>query len=586
MKKNIILYAFVAALLVMSGCSGNKQGNNEKPVAKGQKVYGGCLRVSESDSYQTLNPSSITDAISAFIATQVHDGLVKLNMSSLKVESSLAEKWEIDPSGTVYTFHIKKGVFFHDDECYSGGTGREIKASDFKFSFDLLCKKSPDNEDFSSTFKDRVLGANEFYDGKSKDLSGVKIIDDYTLQITLNRPSTVFLQILAEPSCVVISQEAYTKYGKEIKNGAGPFVFDTENSSKEKIVLKRNNSYHGQDTLGNQLPFLDTILVYIVPTKEQELTMFKEGKLDMITSLPSQSVKEMVENQIKDFQANPPKYFLDNSPEMITQYYTFNTKKAPFNNIKVRKAFNYAINRQKIVDDVLSGQAFGPGIKGITPPTFTLDGYDISTLTGYDFNPSMAKKLLAEAGFPNGKGFPSVKIILNSGGARNSNVVVEIQKQLMENLNVNIDFDVVPYAQKLEEARYGRMDIVRDAWIADFPSPESFLNLFYGANVPADMSQASFPNTARFQNAEFDAYYVKGRDAKTKDSSMIYFMKAEQVLMNEAPIMPLWYEGNYRLTQFFVKDAYTNAMRYRNYSAVYISKPIAKQENAKTDSIK
>ncbi|MFY8186269.1 MAG: peptide ABC transporter substrate-binding protein [Bacteroidia bacterium] len=585
MKKNIILSAIVGSLLLITSCSGGKQGDSEKLVAKGGKVYGGCLKVSESDTHQTLNPSSITDATSGFIATQIHDCLVKLNMSTLKVEPSIAEKWEIDPSGTKYTFSIKKGVMFQDDECYSDGKGREVKASDFKYSFEILCKKSDYNKDFSATFKDRVVGANEFYDGKG-ELSGIKVIDDYTLEVVLTKPSTVFLQILAEPSCAVISNEAFEKYGTSIKTGAGPFIFDSANSGKEKIVLKRNNNYHGQDNLGNKLPFLDSIVVNIVPTKEQELSMFKEGKLDMITSLPSQSVKEMVESQIKDFQAKPPKYFLDNSPEMITQFYTFNTKKAPFDNVKVRKAFNYAINRQKIVDDILSGQAYGPGIKGITPPTFTVDGYDISNINGYDFNLAEAKKLLAEAGYPNGKGFPSVKVILNSGGARNSNVVVEIQKQLMENLNVNIDFDVVPYAQKAEAARFGRMDIVRDAWIADFPSPESFLNLFYGANVPADMNQPSFPNTSRFQNAEFDMYYAKGRDAKTKDSSLVYFMKAEQILMNEAPIMPLWYEGNYRLTQFYVKDAFTNAMSYRNYSAVYINTVIENKGEAKTDSTK
>jgi oligopeptide transport system substrate-binding protein len=584
MKKIFVFSALVA--LAITSCSGDKSGNGDKPVAKGDKVYGGCLRVSESDSYQTLSPVAITDAVSGFIATQIHDGLVKLNMSTLKVEPSLAEKWEIDPSGTKYTFFLKKGAFFQDNECFSGGTGREIKAADFKYSFDLLCKKTDNNENFVTTLKDRVAGANECFDSGKDDVVGIKVLEDYKLEITLVKPSTVFLQILAEPACAVVSKEAVEKYGKDIKTGAGAFIFDAAASNKEKVVLKRNPNYHAQDTLGNKLPFLDSILVYFIPTKEQELSMFKDGKLDMITSLPSQSVKEMVENQIKDFQTNPPKYLLDNSPEMITQYYTFNTKKAPFDNVKVRKAINYAINRQKIVDDILNGQAYGPGIKGVTPPTFTIDGYDISNLNGYDFNVTEAKKLLAEAGYPNGKGFPSVKVILNSGGARNSNVVVEIQKQLMENLNINIDFDVVPYAKKLEEARSGRADIIRDAWIADFPSPESFLNLFYGTSVPADINTPSFPNTSRFQNAEFDKYYAMGRDAISKDSSMAYFLKAEQILLNEAPMMPLWYEGNYRLTQFYVKNAFTNPMRYRNYAGVFIKQNAVAKEGTASDSAK
>lgn len=589
MKKTIALIALSA--LLSASCSNNAGDSKDKPVAKGDRVYGGCLRVSESDNFQTLYPIAITDAVSAFIAIQINDGLVKLNTASLKVEPALAEKWEVDASGTKYTFHLKQGAMFQDDECYSGGKGREIKASDVKYSFEQLCSKTPDNQNFSSTFKDRIVGANKYYEEGKGGVDGIKVIDDYTVEITLTRPSTVFLQMLAEPICAVLSKEAVDRYGKNLRSGgAGAFVFDQANSTKDKIVLKRNPNYHGTDNLGNQLPFLDSVVVSIIPTKEQELTLFKEGKLDMITSLPSQSVKEMVETQIKDFQSKPPKFLLDNSPEMITQYYTFNTKKAPFNDPKIRKAFNLAINRQKIVDDVLNGQAYGPGIKGITPPTFTREGYDITGINGYDYNVQEARKLIAEAGFPNGKGFPASKIILNSGGARNSNVVVEIQKQLMENLNINVDFDVVPYAIKLEEARMGRADIIRDAWVADYPSPETFLTLFYGANVPSDNSLPSFPNTSRYQNAEYDKYFVMGRDAKTKDSAMVYFMKAEQILMNDAPIMVLWYEGNYRLTQFTVKNAFTNAMRYRNFADVFmkegVTAPAGKEGEAKKDSVK
>ena len=588
MKKYIVLFA--ASVLLLGSCSNGTGTGKEKPVAKGDRVYGGCLRISITDNYQTLYPVEVTDANSVLIFTQTNDGLVKLNTATLKVEPCLAESWEVDAAGTKYTFHLKKGALFQDDDCYQGGTGREIKAADVKYSFDLLCTKNQHNQNFASTFKDRVLGANKFFDEGKGNLDGVKVIDDYTVEISLLRPSTMFLAILTEPSCAVVSKESIERYGKNVKTGgAGAFIFDVANSSKDKIVLKRNPTYHGKDKLGNQLPFLDSVIVSLIPSKEQELTLFKEGKIDMIATLPSQSVKEMVESQIKDFQSKPPKFLLDNSPEMITQYYTFNTKRAPFDNVKVRRAFNLAINRQKIVDEVLNGQAYGPAIKGITPPTFTADGYDITTLEGYDFNPKEAKKLLTEAGYPNGKGFPTIKVILNSGGARNSNVVVEIQKQLMENLGVNIDFDVIPFAQKLEESRMGRADVVRDAWIADYPSPETFLNLFYGVNVPAEPNQLSFPNTSRYQNPEYDKFFEMGRDAKTKDSAMFYFMKAEQILMNDAPIIVLWYEGNYRLTQFRVKNAATNAMHYRNFSEAYIKETTSSDSTAtenKTDSLK
>ena len=581
MKRTTISAVF--SLLILASCGGGKGNKNqaETTEAKGGRVYGGCLRVSETENIQSLNPSSIVDVASNFIGTQVYDGLTRLNNATLKVEPAIAEKWEVDATGTKYTFHIRKGVFFHDDKCFSGGVGREVKAADVKYSFELLCKNTPDNGGFANTFKDRVKGANAYFEGKG-ELEGVKVIDDYTLEITLEHPSTVFLQILAESICGVVAKEAVEKYGKDVKVGAGAFIWDAAHTTKDKIVLRKNPNYYGLDSLGNKLPFLDSVLIYIIPAKDKELAMFKDGNLDMITSLPSQSIKEMVETQIQDFQNRPPKYLLDNAAEMITQYYSFNITRPPFDNIKVRKAFNMAINRKKLVEDVLNNQAFGAGQYGFTPPTFS--GYDITKIKGYEYNVTEAKKLLAEAGYPNGRAFPPVKIILNSGGARNTNVVVELQKQLLENLNVNIDFEVIPMAQKLELESTGQADIVRSAWVADYPSPESFLSVFYGALVPKDPNQKSFPNTVRYKNAKYDKYFVMGRDAINRDSSFANFMKAEQILMDDAPVMVLWYDGNYRLTRYGIQNAYTNAMRYRNLSDVYI-KVVVPSTEAK-DSVK
>ncbi|HEX7412513.1 MAG TPA: peptide ABC transporter substrate-binding protein [Bacteroidia bacterium] len=583
MKRTTILVIFLS--LILASCGGEKNNNQKKSEpkdAKGGRVYGGYLRISETETYQSLNPNSIIDVTSNFIATQIYDGLVKLNTATLKIEPAIAEKWEVDASGVRYTFHLRKGVSFQDDKCFSGGTGREIKASDFKYSFELLCRNTPDNGTFSSTFKDRVKGANTCFEGKG-ELDGVKVIDDYTLEITLEHPSTIFLPILAEPACGAVAKEAVDKYAKEIKIGAGAFIFDEAHSTKDKIVLRKNDNYYGTDSLGNKLPFLDSVLIYIIPAKDQELALFKDGKLDMITSLPSQSIKEMVETQIQDFQNAPPKYLLDNAPEMITQYYTFNISRPPFDNIKVRKAFNMAINRKKIVEDILNNQAFGPAIYGFTPPTFS--GYDITKIKGYEYNVADAKKLLAEAGYPNGRAFPPVKIILNSGGARYTNVVVEIQKQLRENLNVNVDFEVIPRVKKLDLEASGQTDIARDAWVADYPSPESFLSVFFGESVPKDATQKSFPNTARYKNGQYDKYFVKGRDAINRDSSFVNFMKAEQILVNDAPMMALWYDGNYRLTRYGIRNAHTNAMRYRNLSEVYI-KEVKGQKTESKDSAK
>ena len=570
MKKSLLFILSLGVFLYSCSNSSTDSASGDR-VAKGDKVYGGTLKINETEQVQTLYPTAITDISSAHIANQIYEGLVKFNPKDLSIIPSLAEKWSLDAAGTTYTFNLKKGVVFQDNECFEGGKGREVKASDFKYSFDLLCTDSKDNSNFGATFKDRVVGANKFFEaskGKPNGtIEGIKVVDDYTLTITLTSPSASFLSILASPAASVVAKEAVEKYGVDMKVGTGPFAF-VQTEATDRIILKRNDNYHGTDSLGNKLPFLDSIVVSFLPTKKQELESFENGDLAMVIGLPSESIKDMVESQISNFQNKPPKFILERSPEMASQYYEFNLTKEPFNNPKVRQAFSYAIDRNKIIEDVLKGEAYGPGVNGICPPSFK--GYDITKITGYDFDAEKAKKLLAEAGYPNGKGFPKVKIELNSGGSKNANVVLEIQKQLMEVLNVNVDFEVVPQKQKLEDAKYGRAEIFRAAWIADFPSPENFLWTLYGAGVPADATQPSFPNTPRYKNAEFDKLFEEGKSAKTQEESYAAFLKAEQLMMNDAPVMLLWYEESYRLVKSTVHGLYSNAMRFRDYSAVYL----------------
>jgi oligopeptide transport system substrate-binding protein len=585
-KRAIVLFLSLAFLYSCSNDPGRDNNNNgERKVAKGNRVYGGTLKVNETEMYQTLYPYKITDAISAFVASQIYEGLVKFNTRDLSIMPCIAEKWEVDTSGTVYTFFLRKGVMFQDNECFPNGKGREVKASDVKYSFELLCTDDENNMNFAATFKDRVLGANKFFEdsknGKGGELEGIKVIDDYTIQIKLYAPTTSFIYILANPAAAIVAKEAVEKYRTEMRLGTGPFVFDEKASDKDRVILKRNASYYGIDSLGNQLPYLDTVLISFKRTKKEELEEFQKGNVDMVIGLPSESIKELVESQIANFESQPPKFVLERTAEMVTQYYEFNLTRPPFDNVKVRKAFSYAVDRNRIIDEVLKGEAYGPGIYGICPPSFK--GYDVAQIKGYEFNPEMAKKLLAEAGYPNGKGFPTVKLELNSGGARNSNVAFEVQKQLMDVLGVNIDLEVVPLAQKLDDAAMGKAEIFRSAWVADYPSPENFLWTLYGGSVPDSPDKPSFPNTPRYRNPEYDKLFDKGKAARTKEEAYKYFLQAEQKMMEDAPIMVLWYDENYRLVQSHVRNLFLNPMRIRDFTEVYLKPVEAKSAPADKD---
>ena len=562
---------FILGTALLAFCS-NPSGNLH-PQAAGGRIYGGALSSNESDKFVTLYPHLITDVISHDIANQIYDGLVRFDVKNItKILPDIAESWQTDETGTVYTFKLKKGIRFHDDACFPDGKGRELKAADFKYSFEKLCTAGENNTLFESTFKGKLKGADEFYEnsknGKHGNLEGIKILDDYTLQVTLSAPCSTFLYILAGSAGYVFPREAVEKYGDKTAVGTG--AFKVNSIEDEKIILVRNPFYFRTDSAGNILPFLDSLIFNFIPDKTKELEAFKKGETHIIFGLPSASISEMVEQSITDFSSKNPKYILYRNPEMTTEYYQLNIIKPPFSNLKVRKAFSYAIDRDKIISDVLNTEAFGAGICGLTPPG--ISGYDITDIIGYNYNPSKAQKLLAEAGFPNGKNFPHVMIELNSGGGKHVNVVEEVQKQLKEVLNVDVDFVVVPFSRKMEDAKYARTEIFRAGWVADYPSPENFLRMFYGVSVPDSLDVLSFPNTSRYKNRAFDSLFQKGFTATDREQGNRFYKQAEQLMMQDAPIVVLWYGENLKMIHSYVKNFYFNPMNYKDFSEVYIQR--------------
>lgn len=567
--KHLIYIAFLSLSLI--ACHHEDHADQRKVSPKS----GGVFRVAESMPVTTLFPRILTGQTEGLVASQIHAGLTALDSRTMKVVPALAEKWDISPDGKTITFHLRKGVHFQKDKCFGDGAGPELTAKDVQYTLESLCTHSPDNYHFATVLKDRVVGANDYYaqstNGKpSGGIKGVKVPDNYTISVELTNPSSdVFLEILSNPVASILNETAVNAYGKECKVGAGPFMYN-EASTGDRIVLTKNPDYYGTDSAGYALPYLDSVVISIFPTIEDALVQFEKNNVDLLNTLPSGRIKDIVEKNIKDFESHPPRFVLDRKAEMISQYYTFNLKKAPFDNVKVRQAINYAIDREKIVENVLQGQAFGAASHGITPNVF--QGYDIGQIEGYTYDPAKAKKLLAEAGYPGGIGFPSINVLVNSGSSRNTSVIAEIQKQLKDVLNINASFESLPNGQKYDLELHGKGDIYRDAWVADYPSPESFLALFVGDDVPASADAPSFPNSCRYQNPAYDALYKKGRDANNRDTSYKYFMEAEKLLVKDAPLIPLWYEGAYRMLSNKIGGFYANPMRYYNLTGVYVKK--------------
>lgn len=568
----------ISFLLCCQKNSTKKEGiDSGLKTALGGKSYGGVFRVNETEYIKTLFPPNLTDAFSQRVANQIFEGLLKFDQSDLSLQLGLADSYSVDSAGVTYVFKLKKGILFHDNSCFPDGKGRELIASDVKNAFTFLCTQNSNNQGFS-VFKDVLKGATAYFnasifvDNPDLEVEGIKIIDDYTIQFNLEKPSSVFLYNLARSFTYIYPKEAYLKYGLEMRInpvGTGPFYLSSIEEDIS-IILKRNEKYHKKDSVGNQLPYLNAITVSFIKDKKAELFEFKKGNLEMIYRLPTDNIIEIVEDaEDKSKNGEYTKYILQRKPEMISHFLTFNTQSKLYKNKNLRKALSFAVDRTKILEFVLQGEGYKAGINGVTPPVF--GNYDINAIKGYDLDLDSAKFYLSKAGYPNGKGLPKLQLILNSDGERNTNVAIEIQKQLKDHLNVNIELQILPFAQHVENVIGGKSDFFRIGWNADYPHPENFLYLFYGKDVPLSKTEKSFPNFARYKNSEFDQYYSQGLNAKDAKSAYEYFMKAEKILMSDAPVIVLWYDEGYRLLQPYIRNFPSNPMQYRDFTEVYFA---------------
>lgn len=568
MKKVYISIVF-SVLILLTSCGGDKTNtdSNDTPITE---EINNCLDFAITEKYQSLDPIKVTDVASFHIVSQIYEPLLKFDDQTLSLQPLLAESWSSNEDNLIYTFKLKKGVFFHDNDCFSGGKGREIKAADVVYSFKRIY--SDKTADYAyGLFKNKIVGAEDFRNNGG-EITGLKAIDDYTVEISLTKPSSNFLGLLATVGTAVVAKEAIEKNAIV---GSGPFTYNKKNDTDKEIRLEKNNNYHLKDNKDIKLPYLDAVAYHYVNSGQEKMNLFMDNKLDIITNLPSESIKEIVEKQISDFQDKPVKYILERHPQLSTSFLNFNTSVAPFDNIKVRKAISMAINKKRIVEDILKGEAFAPGEHGIVPPA--LKDYDYSSIIGLEYDLKKAQQLLTEAGFPNGKDFPTIRFITSK---RKSSVRVglELQKQLLANLNINVEISSVSLAEKTAINSNSQAGMTLNGWLGEFPDPTNFLSLFYGANLPSTNTEDAYPNESRFKNSEFDKLYEEALitidDAKRYELCLM----ADQIIASNAPIVPLWYHENYLLIQSSIKNYHPNVLNTQYLTFVKIETPVVESK--------
>ncbi|TVR81491.1 MAG: ABC transporter substrate-binding protein [Chitinophagaceae bacterium] len=561
-----------SSFLFLTSCDTGQQQARVLTEANGGKYYGGVFRINEVEFLRSLYPHNITEVGGSRIANQIYEGLVKMNQETLLIEPLIAESWEIDSQATLFTFQLRQDVYFHDDPCFPDGKGRLVNAHDFVWSFNKLCEASITNQGFW-IFENRVKGANEYYastiEGNPlpEGVSGIRALDDFTLQIELEEPFASFLYILAMNFTSVFPHEAYEKYGRDMRIhtvGTGPFKL-TAIRQDETVILSRNENYWRVDEHGNALPYLDGVRVSFINDKKAELLEFRKGNLDMMYRLPLELIYDVI-NRNDELQPDYSKYQLQYTPTLAIQYYGFLHTNPLFDDINVRKAFNYAINRQTIADFTLKGTGIAAE-NGFIPPS--MPGYNAENVTGYSYNPEKAREYMSKAGYPNGNGFPPVTLQINTGGGLNEQVAEAAQKMLEETLNIRVNMTRLPFAQHLENIETGKTDFWRSGWIGSYPDPEYFLNLFHSIHIPDREDDKSYLNSIRYRSARYDSVFEAALQTVDFDERMQLYEVADNIMMEDAAIIPIFYYKDHRILQPYVRNFHQNPLEHRDLSTVF-----------------
>jgi oligopeptide transport system substrate-binding protein len=574
--------SFLILLLLLTLVSSCDSSANRKQF----ESAGGCLKMSLDNEPSTFIAREVTDVWSATVLSQISECLVSFNPEDLSIRAQLAKSWTISPDGLSYTFTIRDDILFHEHPVFESDGDRKMTVEDIRFSIEKACQrndKGTASPAYLSIFGGQLKGATEYYEKKAPSISGLQVKDNL-VTLTLTAPDANFIHKLANINAAIVSEKVVKADKETDLIGTGPFVYnDYQQGEPSRITLLKNKDYYLNDKKGNALPYLDSVVFIADTRKLEQLDMFERGETDIINTLPTSRITQMMEGRIKDFNSTPPLLKLNNNALLITNYYFFNMTEPRFKDPRVRQAFNYAIDRNQITQYVLRGQANEDGIYGIVPPlSSSFKGYDFNAIkeASYSYDPEKARKLLAEAGYPGGKGFGSVNLRVNIGDIHAA-VAEEVSEQIFQTLGINVNIDGSTFEQKDEDAYYARGDIFRTAWGADYCSPETFLSNFYGKFVPHSKDEPSRINQPRYKNPLFDELFERARAATSQKERYRLYNQAEIELMKDPPIIVLWYSGDIQLTYFRVRNLKNNPMGLLDLKEVYI-KDWTKEEYLKS----
>ncbi len=510
----ILLSAALLGVLLVASC---------KPALEAPTILPeGKLNLYGIDPY-TLDPALSGEMTSHEYIVQLFSGLVRLG-DNMETAPDIAQRWELSDDGRTYTFYLRKEVRFHD--------GREVKAEDFKYSWERA--SDPDTgSQTADTYLGDIVGVREVLAGKSQEISGVWVIDDYTLQVTIDAPKSYFLSKLTYPTAFVVDRADVESGGEWWRepNGTGPFKLGQWDENN-LLVLERNELYYGELAKVNSVVFQ---LWGGVP-----MNMYETGEID-VTDV-SLSYIDKVMDKTGPFQRE-----LAIVPELSFFYIGFNHSKPPFDDVNIRRAFSQAIDKDKLISLVFRDMM--QRADGILPPG--MPGFN-ENLSGLNYDVSKAKESIKASRYGDVSDLPPITITTAGWGGLIPRDLEAIIHQWRQNLGVEVEVRQLEPQRFFYYLKQEKDEMFDIGWVADYPHPQNFLDILFHTGVES--------NYGEYTNPEVDVLLEMAGVEQDSKQSMALYQQAEQKLVEDAAVLPLWFGENFTLVKPYVKGYTLNPL--------------------------
>ncbi len=483
---------------------------------------GGVLRIPGADP-PTLDPALASDATSAEYIVELFSGLVTLSPDDLSVQPDIAERWDISDDGTVYTFSLRQDVTF--------ANGKPVTAEDFKYTIERACDPKTQSP-VAHTYLGDIVGCRDKLAGQVDSVEGVRVVDEYTLEITIDAPKVYFLAKLTYPTAFVVDRETVEQGGRtwatENPNGTGPFKLERY-AFGEELILVPNERYYGEPK-----PALERVIYSLAGGSI--MTRYETDELDMVP-VGLADIERVLD------PSDPLNQDLVEVETLSLGYLGLNNDQPPFDDPEVRKAFTMALDRERLARVVMR-ETVQPA-HGILPPG--LPGYS-PDVRGYEYDPQAAQEALANSSYGGPEELPDITIHVPGRGGAPPQTVEAIVEMWRRNLGVEVAIEQTEWATFLFDINktpnpYQIYDI---GWIADYPDPQNFLEILFSCE--------SQDNHLGYCNPEVDELLKQAAVEQDQQKRFELYNRAEELILRDAPIVPLWYGKEFWLVKPWVKD--------------------------------